>query len=129
MVTPTKLHTLINKVKDISEEVNSERIQLNNPSLTPGKECQLRRSIALKQNKLKDYVNKVAHFGKGDIVKIIFEIYDEYHNRYDRYKATYVNISIDDAKDLLTFQYMIKGKEIKILETEKIPTSINRLVL
>lgn len=118
------LKSLLHRVNSIIGDLNS-LMKAQASANTYGKTQEISRRIALCKAKLKDYLEKVKNAGKGNIIYIEYIILD--NNR--TYQSTYVNISKEDAKNLLEFIYRVKGINIKILEIRETFTSFENPIL
>lgn len=123
MVKPKiNVNDLKDKILSILSEINRLNIELNK-DIPISKRSKLTRLLSFNKSKLKDYLRKLNDLGKGNIIEIKYSLMGE------TYIAKYTNISKDDAIELLNFKALIYNKEIKILEINDIPTSINKIIL
>lgn len=125
MVKAMNLKSLIQRIQSIIADLNGLYKASKSPA-NYGKSQEINRRITLCKGKLRDYLEKVNNAGQGNIIIITYEIL-EHDNR--KYTSTYINISKEDAKNLLEFRYMVKGLNIKILEIKETFTKIENPIL
>lgn len=106
--------TLIKYNLDKIANINS---QLSG-NLKPSTQNRLLRERSMCKNKIRHYLLKIKNLGQGNIIDIKFRL--EGNIMY----AKYVNITKDEATQLLKLNYRFLGKQIEILEIKEIITSI-----
>lgn len=112
----------VDKVANINSQLSGK--------LKPSTQNRLLRERLMYKNKIKHYLLKIKNMGQGTIILIRFRLVNlDSSLPCDEMFARYVNITKDEAKQLLELNYKGLGKNIEILEIKEIPTSIFKVEL
>lgn len=115
----SKTKPLVDKIKQLILEIRSLKSDIFNENNSFATQQNKSRNLSFKQSKLKSYLKKFDNLGKGNIIRVSYEL--------DGMKLTavFTNISREDAVEILNFRALMVSSNIKILEIKEISTSIN----
>ena len=91
----------------------------------------LNRRAKMNLDKYKFYENKLKDYGMGNVVTVSFILVPLNMSTHleigDRFRATYVNVTKEEAKQLVELYASINNSKAIIKELEEINTQIRRL--
>lgn len=121
MVKYKSLKELLIRLKDKSDRAKELENTLNT-YLTPGKRSASLQSLRSLKDQVAELVNQFNNFGEGTILEVTFMVY--YSPRVSqKYRKRFVNITPEEAEELVKYKYSKGPDSVFILEARVIPTS------